>query len=184
MRNLNTLKILLVSCATSLVFWACKSQNNKDENPAEKRTALYSNARIVGTTASSNLGTNYSIASGSNLVFDRYYKAKENKLVMDDEYDEHFAFQVDPSSNSFTFSDASLAEVNPVLGYNCYCPKHDSLHRLLGTITGTKQGSNGWNVDVDLQFVFLDKINKQDSLAAFRYDTLVVKFKEFYASIH
>ncbi len=183
MINLNSLKILILGCAASLLLWACKSQN-KDENPAEKRTALYSNARIVGTTATSNLGTNYSIASGSNLVFDRYYKAKENKLVVDDEYDEHFAFQINPTSSSFTFSDASLAELNPVLGYNCYCPKHDSLYRLLGTISGIKQGSSGWSVEVDLQFVFCDQINKQDSLAGFRYDTLAVKFKEFYTSMN
>src|SRR6478752_767570 len=105
MHSLNPLKIVLLGCVAWLLLWACKSQNNNDdENPAEKRTALYSNARIVGTTAASNLGTNYSIESGSNLVFDRYYKAKENKLVADDQYDEHFAFQVNPSTNSFTFS--------------------------------------------------------------------------------
>jgi hypothetical protein len=179
--NLNNMKVLIITCVSSLFLCACNNKSNKDESPAEKRTALYSNARIVGTTKSSNLGTNYSIEAGSYLVFDRYYKASDNILIADDEYEERFAFQVNPVGDSFSFSDASLQDLNPVLAYNCYCMRHDSLHSIAGTINGTKQGSNGWNVNVDMKFIFLDKIRNQGTINSSRYDTLLLKFKGFYA---
>lgn len=164
--------MLLLTLALGMFLESCRKDDDRHKEVIRRQ--IYTNTKIVGNADSSGLSYQYSLAAGDKLVFDRYYRKADQENVADDEYEEKFAFQVDPSVTEFSFKDATLKNANPVFAYMCYCVKRDGLQNILGSIEGKKNG-NAWDVVVDLKYVF--KVNTSSGV---KYDTVKVAFTESY----
>ncbi|MEL7535175.1 MAG: hypothetical protein AAFN10_27980 [Bacteroidota bacterium] len=88
---------------------------------------------------------------GDNRVFVYSYAEKKQKDSDQATYSDLFAFEVDPSLESFRFSNEQLEEIQFSIWSNCDCPENlfaaDS-----GYVSGQRIDENFWEVLIDVSY--------------------------------
>lgn len=165
---------IMLALTSVLTLFLASCRKDDDRHKEVIRRQLYTNSKIMGNADSSGQSYHYTIVAGDKIVFDRYHRRADQESVADDEYEEKIAFEVDANVSEFSFKDATLKNANPVFAYMCYCVNREGLENILGSIQGKKNG-NGWDVVVDLKYVF-----KVKTTGGTKYDTVKVAFTESY----
>ncbi len=136
-----------------LFSFGCKRDGvDPDKNPEKLEKKLYRDAQIDGFTENSGLGGFYSIIKGDKLVFEFIYQYPDNKLIIDDELTEWFAFQMDKNMPEGLFINDEIYKLNPVYRYSCNCLNDFGTDKISGQMEIIKKNKTNWTVEVDLIF--------------------------------
>lgn len=113
------------------------------------------------------------VDDGTSLVFHRFFRAKDDPMIADDEYSEDFLFEVPAGSNSFNIEGDRLREQQVLLNQYCFCAPYDFMEPLDGFIRGDKTGNN-WIIDANVVYR-LGYINVENQDTVF-FDNQVQSF--------
>ncbi|PQJ79090.1 hypothetical protein [Polaribacter porphyrae] len=95
------------------------------------------------------------ITDGNNLVFE-FKKVYETDInILDSGSIESVIFEIEPQINNFSINDSSLKTINAFYKLKCgTCDDKGSIPIILGNITGIKNNSDSWYVDIDVNVEF------------------------------
>ena len=110
------------------------------------------------------------IADGDSLVFTYLFQQDENPRIFDDEYDERIYFQIDPSLDSFSFSNAELSGAKMAVQPDCECFL-EIVAITNGTLTGTKLSKDRWEITMDVTFDWNQVPQERSFTAEFELET-------------
>ncbi len=142
--NLMNKYFKLLICALLLV-----SCSDDDDNTSE--TYFYTADSQIILNDIQGTGVTQ-VTTGDNLVFKYRYAEEADPDIADSGYAETIIFEIDPSLESFSYSDEELSTINAYFDRFCFCAFEGSIPIVDGIIEGAKVSNRKWTVSIDVSF--------------------------------
>ena len=121
--------------------------NDVNTTPEKKTYKYYSNASLKLDEQDRN-NFSFTMEKGKKLVFEYEFRAKESKMVADDEFVERVYFEMPaPKGDKFAIRTEKFDEAKVLYIRQCFCMDRGNYHAAFGSITGKKEG-NKWRVNL------------------------------------
>ncbi len=91
------------------------------------------------------------IIEGDKLVFLYRYTAESGSNASNDDYDEDVFFEIDPTLNSFSFTDEQLAEAKIAIKPWCLCGSI-VIEPDQGSLSGERLNDNTWEISFEATY--------------------------------
>ncbi len=142
------MKRLLLALLFLASITSCSDDDNL--NPGRESFNLWVDSDIE--FISNEFGTNYSIETGTHIVFQYVNVRPEDPDISDDEISDVVFFQIDSSLEEFTYTDQELEPILTHYFQGCFC-QLEVTPIVTGTVSGEKVNDSLWNASIDVEFV-------------------------------
>lgn len=141
----------LLMIVLSLV--ACRPEGLKPTNCRDgKCTYTFAANKAIEITVDSTIESSFvEIVSGAKRVFHYQYTANDQAMIADDEYTENIYFEIDPSLDSFSYTDSKIADANLIVQPVCFCVPV-IYQPIIGSLSGERKSDGHWEITVDVEY--------------------------------
>ncbi|NAS31943.1 hypothetical protein GTQ40_13230 [Flavobacteriaceae bacterium R38] len=141
---------------TICIFFSCSSDDDGIQSnlPGEIELTFTENSRVQILNNPNIAPLLVEVTDGDLLVFNYSRSDGFDNSIADDEIDELIVFEVDPNSNSFSYSGQDFIDNNAYYSRSCFCLPVGAVQIQTGTISGTRISNQEWSIVINVTIDF------------------------------
>ncbi len=140
------MKYLISSAVFAITFLFIACQNNNCHGDKEDFIILEN--KSISIDSSNVFFQHYFVEEGDFLVFQYTHAIAQCDNILDDEWAEELSFEVKDSLDSFNYTDATLNQAKCFVRESGAWVNGQTNPIMKGSISGTKQNENTWDVSI------------------------------------
>ncbi len=139
------------------IICVCISCNRTPESgpPGDYKYEVINNAQIEVDSYTNDEGilsiNTFKAIDGNKTVFCYKYISEDDPAISDDEVTRILMFEVDSNIDNFVLNTSDLSYAQCVLLQSCFCVVGGNLFAESGSIQGSRNSDNSWDLKIDIQ---------------------------------